>query len=495
MLKRITAMVLCLLLLSAAAMAEGSFTMAGYDSMDSHDWNNNFAFTRIEEKSGVHFIYRQYSNEEEWTNIKASMKANDEDLPDLLFKANLSAKETQDLYEKGVLVDLKPYLEQYAPNLTALLKAHPEWEDAITLADGAIVTLPNINQLQNNNAVWVNTQWLKRLSLSMPTNAEEFTQMLRAFKTKDPNNNGKSDEVPMTFTGMWDLRWLAHAFGIYSNDYYVVLEDGVVRQTVTSDENRAFLEWCHQLYAEGLLDNTGFTSTESTKQITDTSSPILFGVVLGPSIMNLLPSSQLDNYDVMMPLAYEGKQVYRQLLNDLGMGTFAVTSACPDPAALVAWVDFFYTEEGCFLTQAGLKDVDYEIYSDGTWHWLADASTINDTLLPDYTIASGAMMPGYTPVEYQSNYDDPQTRRAVEMLVQLNSYSRHPYPSVNLTDDARSRLNAIWGKLGDYCEVSMARFVTGDYKLNDETWFSFCAEAERRGLSEMVTIWQDALKK
>ena len=184
-------------------------------------------------------------------------------------------------------------------------------------------------------------------------------EVLRAFKTKDPNGNGKNDEVPMTFTGMWDLRWLGHAFGLYSNDYYVVLEDGTVRETLTSDENRAFLTWCHELYAEGLLDNTGFSSTESTKQITDTSADITFGVVLGPSIMNLLPSAQLDNYDVLMPLTYNGKQVYRKLLGDISSGTFAITCACKDPAALISWVDFFYTEEGCYLTQAGEKDVEY----------------------------------------------------------------------------------------------------------------------------------------
>ena len=71
-----------------------------------------------------------------------------------------------------MLIDLKPYLETYAPNLTALLKEHPEWEAAITQADGSIVTLPAINQLQNNNAMWINTAWLKKLGLETPTTAE-----------------------------------------------------------------------------------------------------------------------------------------------------------------------------------------------------------------------------------------------------------------------------------------------------------------------------------
>ena len=48
MFKRIVALTLCLMLLAACAAAEGSYTMAGYDSTDSHSWANNFAFSRVE---------------------------------------------------------------------------------------------------------------------------------------------------------------------------------------------------------------------------------------------------------------------------------------------------------------------------------------------------------------------------------------------------------------------------------------------------------------
>ena len=496
MYKRVLALVLSLMLvsLSALSLAEGTFSMAGYDAEDSHNWANNHALERIEERSGVHFTYNQYTDTEEWTNAKKAMTKDSADLPDVLFKASLTQDEAQELYDRGVLIDLRPYLEEYAPNLSALLKEHPDWESAITLADGAIVALPNLNPLQNNNALWINTVWLNNLHLSVPTTAEELTEVLRAFKTGDPNKNGKKDEIPLTFIGMWDLRWLGHAFGIYSNDYYVTLEDGTVRQTVTTDENRAFLTWLHQLWEEELIDHDGFSSTTSSKQITDSSSDITYGIVMGASVMDMLPTEQLDNYDVLLPLTYNGKQVYRKLLGDVSYGTFAVTSACSDPAAMVAWVDFFYTEEGCYLTQAGEKDSEYEVYSDGSWHWLAEATEISETILPDYTIASGTLMPGYTPVEYQLLYDDTQTQRAVKQLASLNEYSVYPCPMLALTTEARARLNELWPALGTYCETMMARFVSGDVALNDTTWAEFCAEAERLGLSEMVSIWQSAVK-
>ena len=34
--------------------------------------------------------------------------------------------------------------------------------------------------------------------LDMPTNTEELKDVLKAFKTQDPNGNGKADEIPMS---------------------------------------------------------------------------------------------------------------------------------------------------------------------------------------------------------------------------------------------------------------------------------------------------------
>ncbi len=90
---------------------------------------------------------------------------------------------------------------------------------------------------------------------------------------------------------------------------------------------------------------------------------------------------------------------------------------------MVSWVDFFYTEEGCYLLEAGLEGKEYEVYSDGSWHWVDTAEVISETIMPDYTIGGGAAMPGYTPVSYQELYDDPQTKVAVQQLKELRQYS------------------------------------------------------------------------
>ena len=100
--------------------------------------------------------------------------------------------------------------------------------------------------------MWINTEWLRKLKLEMPTTADELTEVLRAFKEGDPNGNYQQDEVPLTFIGMWELRFLGHAFGITDNDYYVSEKDGTVTSSLTTEENRSFLAWLHQLWTEGI---------------------------------------------------------------------------------------------------------------------------------------------------------------------------------------------------------------------------------------------------
>ena len=498
--RKIVALMLAVLLLTCSLGAnaeDAAYRMAGYDTASGgHDWENHLFFRRMETKTGIAFSFDQTTESyDAWKKHLDAILNDPAAMPDVLFKAQLTPGETQRYYAEGKLIDLKPYLAEHAPNLTALFTAHPEWERAVTLPGGAIAALPGINELQNNNAVWINTAWLKNVRMDMPTTAEELTEVLRAFKKKDPNLNGKNDEIPMTFTSLWDLRFLGHAFGLVSNDYYIRQnDDGSVVFTADSEENRAFIQWLRMLWEEGLIDKNGFATADTTRAITADDATITYGVVFGPSIMSLLPSSQLEKYEVLMPMTYGGKAEYRSFLGDVVRGTFAVTSACKDPAAMVEWVDFLYSEDGGRMIQAGLEGEEYTLHSDGTWSWNDDANTVATTVLTEIAIVGGADVPGYCSAEFQRMYDDEATHRAVEQLYQLKQVSVEPYPLVYLTDAQQARIDAIWAEMAPYMELTQVHFVTGDKPLDDANWAEFVNTLDRMGRSEFVSIWQEAAK-
>ena len=394
MMRKTTALLLVMMLLTACfgGLAENvqkapDFIMEGFDGASgNHVWETNLFFSRMQERTGVSFQFRQYTEEEKWSARKQGLLQG-EDLPDVLFKAGLSVDETRTMYENGYLLDLRPYLESSAPDLWALLQAHPDWTDAISMPDGAIPALPAINELQNNNVMWINTDWLARLKLEKPSTAEELTEVLRAFKTGDPNRAGGADEVPLTFIGMWDLRFLGHAFGIVDTDYYVSVKDGRVTSSLISEENRQFLTWLHQLWQEGLIDPMGFNTNDTLRQITDEKKAIPYGVLLGPSPLLVVPSAALSQYETLEPLIWNGKRVYRDFLGDVIRGTFALTSACQEPEKLLSWVNYLYTAEGSRMAQCGLEGEEYIWNEDGYWQWNEDMTTVANQILPEHTIA------------------------------------------------------------------------------------------------------------
>lgn len=495
--RKLLCFVLTLMLIAAAvpACAEEIYTIAGFDHQDTgHVWTENLFFQRMEKITGVKLDYQQYTTEEAWQTAKKQMQEGTIALPDALFKADLTPQETMALLAAGKIIDLKPYLAEHAPNLWALLESHPEWMEAVTLPTGEIAALPAIDELQFNNAMWINAAWLSRAGLSVPTTAEELTEVLRAFRDKDMNSNGKrDDEVPLTFSSLWDLRFLGHAFGLTANDYFITMdESGEVSEVLTSDKNRAFLTWLHQLWEEELLDLNGFTGLRNITANQDEDADVVYGVMLSSTPVELVNGTALKEYALLDPLKYEGQQTYRDLTGDVIRGTFAITSACKDPAELLKWVDYLYTEEGFILAEAGMEEEEFAWNDDGTWLWETTSEELMTTVLPEATIRSGVSMPGYASIDFQKKIDDQSTLHVVESLLRLKSIDELPYPMVYLTEEQQSRVDELIVQITKYAEYQMVWFVVGDVELNDETWADFCEQVKALGVDEMVEIWQTA---
>jgi len=154
-------------------------------------------------------------------------------------------------------------------------------EKNLTHADGSIrSTAMNMGE-EFNSAMrsigWINKTWCEKVGKSVPTNWTEFVEVLRLFKTEDPNGNGKADEIPFSFNeaNSLGIQNLANAFGISGQAngdyrYWINPREGIVNSVVDQPEYRKFLEVCHELAAEGLLDVEGFSDTyeQYTSKIT-----------------------------------------------------------------------------------------------------------------------------------------------------------------------------------------------------------------------------------
>ncbi|UUZ87014.1 extracellular solute-binding protein [Paenibacillus sp. P26] len=123
------------------------------------------------------------------------------DYPAVFLSGDLTQAEQIDYGKQGVLKPLNDLIDKYGVEIKKAFQQDPDLKKSITAPDGKIYALPHINECFHcwySQKVWINTTWLKKLNLQMPTTTEEFYQVLKAFKTQDPNGNGKQDEIPLS---------------------------------------------------------------------------------------------------------------------------------------------------------------------------------------------------------------------------------------------------------------------------------------------------------
>lgn len=502
--KRMCCLILSLLLLfTAAAGAETkTYVMAGFDDTQYRSWEKTAFFEAMNDQpldeTGediLHFDFQVYKKSNEWKAIKAAMQK-DGELPDVLFKAALTSTECQDMLEKGVLIDLSSYIETCCPNLNSLLQQYPEVKDAITLPGGQIVALPYIKPIGTQNYIWINETWLHNLGLEMPVDRDSFVEVLRAFRDKDPNRNGKSDEIPLTALGPFDLKFLAHAYGLTANDYNIFVKDGKVQFMPLEAEFRSFLEWCKMLWDEGLLDKECFSTNSDWLETKATNSQdyALYGVMMAPLVHDVVQNDRADEYAIMMPLAYEGRQVYRDFSGPAVRGTFAVTSACDDPEAVLRWVDQMYTQKGYELMFFGAEGKDFVYDGMGQWQATQEAMS-NQFFTMTRLLSGGSTAPGMVNNEMERRVPDEEAIRIMDDQVQFSAYTQLPFPCYTLTNDEAQKIAPMQNALGAYVDTMMGRFIIGDVELNDENYETFIQTMYTDyNVEEFLAFWQQILE-
>jgi putative aldouronate transport system substrate-binding protein len=493
--KRLLCVFLILLFLpgaSAFAAEAAGFGIAGYDGEDTYrSWDKCLFFTRMAERTGVELTFDQYTDLGKWTAAKAAMTPGGS-LPDVLFKAELTPAECIALRGKGVLIDLKPLLEENCPNLWAILSAHPDYLAAITLPDGSIAALPFINAAPLQNCLWVNTEWLDTLGLPMPGTAEELANVLAAFKNGDPNGNGRRDEVPLMFLGAFDLKFLAQGFGMIANDYNLYARDGKACFMPLDARFRPFITWCRDLYVRGLIAHDGFVTGDSQRAVTDNKATPVAGMLLNVMVSNLLPSAWTLQYAVVPPLAYGGTAIYRSFAGNVLDGAFAITSACASPALALKWVDTLYTEAGARLASVGLENTDYLVDGDGTWR-LAETVSDNRYFTGETLISSGGTPPGISCDAFQRKYTDGTVAYVSGQMDIVNAVAARPFPYYSLSYAEEAEIAPLQAAIGLYVDESIARWVIGETAITDESFAEFQNNLSAMGLEQFMTFWQGVL--
>lgn len=181
------------------------------------------------------------------------------DMPDLVW-CNYNV--WMDYAREGAWADLTPYLSDEYTDLMSYVG--DDW--TYMTVDGAIYGIPSELSVPSSHVTFIRNDWLKALNLETPTTLDEYTEVMRAFTTQDPDGDGQNNTYGLSGAGYSYLSFLMGAFGASTERDNFLNDDGTVTTNAISDEYREALAYLRDIYAEGLIDPEMFTCTYEQAQ-------------------------------------------------------------------------------------------------------------------------------------------------------------------------------------------------------------------------------------
>ena len=286
-----------------------------------------------------------------------------EKMPDVIWGfSGMDANIRNEYGEAGFFLDLSQYrdkLKNFNAQFDKLdAKEKARIESRMTAESGGMYAMPlffTVSAVDDlENMMFINKNWLDNLKLSVPTTVDELHTVLKAFKDRDANGNGKpDDEYPMfgSMTAASNIAdYVINAY-VYSDIYNPMnVTDGNVWASFTSNEYREALKVLNQWYKEGLIAPYSFSISDNTERmavITPTNGVSKVGIFNGhPVLVATQTSPILEEYQALAPLKAEtdkgGYMVLRS--KQLSFGN-AITSDCENVDAALRFLDFFYLDE------------------------------------------------------------------------------------------------------------------------------------------------------
>lgn len=480
---------------------EGPLTLQAVAAVGalSGDFNQMDILKRISSETGVNVEYECIPGNV-WNEKKNLMLASN-DLPDLFIGGGLSDSDINKYGKAGMLLPLDDLI-QYAPNVSAMLEKYPELKKALTSPDGKIYTLPFYDEFLPENIpdnLFINKTWLDQLGLDVPKTTDEFYEVLKAFKTQDPNGNGKNDEIPFTYranevyTGDYSL---SGAFGTLDVPGHIILEDGKVKFSAMENGYKEAIKWFRKLYSEGLIDQEIFTQDQSQYVSKGKSEEMIVGAFIIYADENFVGAERAYNdYVVMEPLiGPNGDQQWNRYNYSMYLDKFAITNVNPDPIATMKWIDKFYEED--ISIQVHWGEVGKSLQKEGEMYKIVEAPEGMSIDEYRFKTVPAANAPGIMTSEMYEKIDFAvDKKKKIERYHLYDPYAnKEVMPVIRFTDEELNELSTISTDLNNYVEEMKAKWITGTSDI-EKDWEDYKSRLKEMNVERYVQIYQEGYER
>jgi putative aldouronate transport system substrate-binding protein len=482
----------------------------------------------LEEKTNIHVEWDVAP--EKSAVEKLNLVLGSGDLPDVIMNFDISPTQQLIYGGTGEFLDLTKYIDQYGTETKKMFDLVPGVKEAITAPGGKIYSLPQVNECFHcslSQKTWIYKPWLDKLGLKLPTTTDEFYNVLKAFKTQDPNGNGKADEIPLSGAAVGPYvnidSFIMNAFVLNpsimtGNEKRLFINNGKVDVSYNKPEWKEGLEYLHKLYAEGLIAPQSFTQDrDQAKQMGENPGVVILGAAVAQHNGIFTDTSKkddkgavgrwLDYVAVPSLKGPKGVQV-APYINSVNQGRFVITKASKNPEAAFRWADLMYDQEMTLRNTEGRPNIEWKLADKGEigingkpaiwkytdvklpavqnvkWAQAGPSLRTNDFrlgLVPDPKVPQESILYNETKTKYE-----PYKQKEDTIL-----------PQLFFTNEQATELADLDKTINDSVKEMIARFVIGDANL-DKDWDGYLKNLDNMKLKRYLEIYQaayDAKKK
>ena len=496
----------------------------------------------IEEQTGYNLEFVHFSsNGSELRTQFSTMVVGGEKLPDIMYYFSFTPEERNTYGSQGFFYDLAEFFDdpefmsQYEWYNAVKKNLKPDQFQRIYTesrdAEGhwwAMSSLGNAITDRPRNMLYINQTWLDKLGLEMPRTFEQLVEVLRAFKTQDPNGNGKADELSMvgsTNIARGDIpSWLINQY-IYVNDNHLFNcdDEGNLYLPYDRDEYRQGIKDVKYLYDEGLIEAMTWTIKETSELpaiFTPANQVAQCGVFAGHISLRVEKDNPVVyEYEPLLPL--EGS--FAAVEPDLSIGHYTyISSDCERPKAAFDVIMLLASPEGVRRTRFGEEGVD--------WKWVTDPETgLQGVEVLDQEAYSGQTdstfsnlgcnttwewepgdtehdpYPTWQPeqddgvitwAEFRKDLGKRHARGYLEIADANNPKNLIFSSSIVCTEQELDEAANIKTNITTLIKEARAQFITGVRDINsDAEWEAYCKELEAMGASKLLSVYQTAYER
>lgn len=442
-----------------------------------------------------------------WTEKKNLMLVSG-DLPDVIF-GNLTENDELTYAEQGYFLPLQDLIANYTVNMKDFSERYANVYSTYYTPDGNIYRIPRIKGQEDMvfpNRMYINQTWLNKLGLDMPTDLNSFTEVLRAFKTQDPNGNGIADEIPLAFRtndpitsrsnfNRYMLYGFFGTFGRLDSPDHIVLEDGKAIFTADKEEYKNALKWLRMAYEEKLIDPEAFTMDTATYKAKNTADANVYGVWMGWTVEETTnpPEQGIIDYAMLPPLTnVNGEQIWPRFAYNISAssGNVFITSKNKYPEATIRWLDYLWDPYFSIQMDWGIDGLGSTINEDGTWEILGGGlRAARQAEGMAWNVATVVPQNIYDLCIYTSKVKQFEA----DACDVYRPFAQDMYPRIYFGIEETQEMAQLFTDINSYVLKMMASFVV-DGGI-DEHWDEYVATLKSMGLMRYVQIYDEAYQQ